>query len=192
MATIAHDSALAERVRELEDRFALNELVARYCAAVDDCDREALLELFTEDASFGSTTGSGATGRETLADFALGRAATEDWSIHYPHTHIIDFVSEDEARGVVLMHAEMGWEGDRCIRAAMRYNDEYKRVDGKWRFAKRLVQFYYCMDLGTFANGYDNTHRKQWPYVAKADLPESLETWRQLHPDHPNNPDNGS
>jgi uncharacterized protein (TIGR02246 family) len=185
MATLTNDATVTERLRVIEDKLALNELVARYCAALDDCDMEALADLFTEDASFGSTTGKGASGRDTLLGFIESRAASEDWSFHYPHTHMVELVSDTEARGVVTMHAEMGVDGGRCIQSAMRYNDEYLKVDGKWRFHKRLIQYWYCMDLGTLAGGYDNAQRKQWPYTAAADLPESLETWRALHPEQP-------
>lgn len=177
---------LEERIRAVEDRFALNDLVARYCQTLDDCDIDALRELFVEDASFGSVTGTPVTGREKLLGFIRDRAASEDWSFHYPHTIVIDLVGKDEARGVVTQHAEMGVDGGRCIRAAMRYNDEYVRVDGAWKFKTRLVSFWYCMDLQELATGYDNAERKRWPYVSATDLPESLETWRALHPGHPN------
>lgn len=177
---------MEQRVRALEDRFAINELVALYCQHLDDCDMPALTELFIEDASFGSVTGSPVTGREKLLGFIRDRASMEDWSFHYPHTVVIDLVSGTEARGVVTQHAEMGVDGGRCIRSAMRYNDEYVKVDGSWKFKGRLVSFWYCMDLNELATGYDNAQRKRWPYVSATDLPESLEGWRALHPDHPN------
>ena len=43
---------LEERIRNLEDRAALWELVNRYGMAVDDGDYDTLLGLFAEDATF--------------------------------------------------------------------------------------------------------------------------------------------
>lgn len=186
MSSSPGESTLEQRIRAVEDRFAINELVAKYCQFLDDCDIDALRGLFIEDASFGSVTGTPATGREKLLGFIVDRASSEDWSFHYPHAITIEFTSADEATGVVTQHAEMGVDGGRCIRAAMRYIDEYIRVGSGWKFKKRLVSFWYCMDLQELATGYDNAQRKRWPYVSATDLPESLETWRALHPGHPN------
>ncbi|MEZ5121021.1 MAG: nuclear transport factor 2 family protein [Solirubrobacterales bacterium] len=176
------DSALAERIRRLEDRVELADLVAGYCHHLDDCNLDALGELFTEDITFGSSSGKGVTGRDKALKFIGERAAMEDWSFHYPHAQVFEITGEDEARGVITMHAEMGLDGNHMVVAAMRYNDAYQRVDGRWRFRRRTLQYWYCMESSDLVSTYDNANRKQWPYTAAADLPESLETWQALHP----------
>jgi len=175
------DSELAARVQWLEDRFENMDRVATYCNVIDDSNMAALRELWVDDATFGSVSGSRTTGADEIVEYIGRRAAIEDWSFHYPHAHIIERIGPDEARGVVTKHAEMSVDEKRCVVAAMRYSDKYQRQDGKWKFKERIISFLYSMDLQTLATGFDNRARMQWPRVGPADFPESLDTWKELH-----------
>ena len=48
---------LAARVRHLEDRAEIEELIARYAVAVDDRDFDTLTDMFTNDAIFHNVRG---------------------------------------------------------------------------------------------------------------------------------------
>jgi 3-phenylpropionate/cinnamic acid dioxygenase small subunit len=68
------------RLRRLEDRSELRELVARYAIAIDDRDIDAIAELFTADGSFRSQDGvMNATGRfaDRLLSFLYYLPVTE-------------------------------------------------------------------------------------------------------------------
>ena len=57
--------SLERRIARLESRAEIAELLARYAFLIDDHEFDALGELFTPDARFGSP-GSTHTGREAI------------------------------------------------------------------------------------------------------------------------------
>ena len=48
---------LEQRLQELEDRTAIDELIARYCVVMDDRDMAAMPGLFTADVRIRSADG---------------------------------------------------------------------------------------------------------------------------------------
>ena len=50
---------LAARLRRIEDRLALHDLVARYCVLIDDDRFDDLAALFTDDVDFAGAVGRG-------------------------------------------------------------------------------------------------------------------------------------
>ena len=171
-------SSLEVRLQRLEDRFALSDLLASYCAAVDERDLDRLAELFTPDGTFRHSSGGFAVrGRAEIRKFYRDRLASAGPSLHYPHTQIVTFTGRDRATGTVAAEAEVGREG-RCIVNAVRYQDLYARQGEAWLFEERVVQFWYSMDLEQLATSYSDDLRKAWPVPTRADLPESLDTWK--------------
>jgi hypothetical protein len=120
---------LPRRIRRLEDRAELRELADRYCLAIDDCDWDALLELFAADASMAGQTGPGGV-VGVLRSIRSGYGRT----IHSALTQTLEFADDDHASGVVPSRGELAIAGQTVL-CAMRYLDDYVRVDGKWRFA---------------------------------------------------------
>lgn len=170
---------LETRIRRLEIRAELTDLVARYCAAVDDRDFDALLDLFCVDGSFGHVGGEPATGHAELLAYYRRRLEGVGASFHYPHTHLLTKWGDDEIEGVVSAHAEMGI-GPQMIVAAMRYHDTYRLVDGSWRFGQRRLRFWYIMPADELPASLGHPLRKRWPGPpSEADLPESLDTYHR-------------
>jgi uncharacterized protein (TIGR02246 family) len=170
----------SERLQRLEDRLALVDLVADYCAAIDDRDLEKFLALFTEDAVLRHRDGvMGLDGKAAIRDYYTKRFAEYDFTFHYPHTHRISFDGPDKAHGTLSAHAEMSDNG-RLIVAAIRYSDTYERKAGRWRFAERELAFWYYMPLADLPVGFADSLRKQYRgQRLPADLPESLAIFRQ-------------
>src|SRR5215204_1881112 len=110
-----------ERVKRLEDRFAIQDLVASYCNAIDGRDLARFVSLFTDDAVMRHRDGV---------------------TFHYPHAVTVTFLSNDEATGEVTGHAEMGVDGQ-LVLASIRYTDRYRRLDSAWSFAEREMAFGY-------------------------------------------------
>jgi ketosteroid isomerase-like protein len=175
--------ALEKRLRVLEDRAELRELVARYGIAIDDRDIAALTELFTPDGSFRSVDGvMSAVGRDAVIQQFHGRFAALQASNHTAHEQIIDFGPHpDAAEGLVTSHAEVCRHG-RTFIAALRYRDRYRRHEGRWRFAERLLSFLYYLPVEEYAEGFASRLRiRAYGDRRPADYPESLSAWRRYH-----------
>jgi len=171
---------LEERVERIEAKSEIADLVTRYGMAVDDRDIEAVAELFTVDGSFGHQDDPGVAGRDAIKRYYRDRLDGLVYSYHFTHNHLIDYDGGDEATGVVSSHAEMGHDGDLKI-AAMRYHDTYRRVDGRWCFARRRLAFFYFLPAPDLVAGHYHELRKRWPgEPMMADLPESLDSYREF------------
>jgi hypothetical protein len=164
-------SDLEQRLRAVEDRLAIGELVARYGHAVDDRDFETLGRLFASDAFVEHALGR-STGRAAVLDFYRERLGGFGPTYHYPHSLVVELLSADEASGVVAAHAELAIGGETVV-AGFRYHDRYVREDGAWRFRERVIRFLYVVPLAELPRALGEELRKRWPGTepAPADLP---------------------
>jgi len=152
MDTESRIAELERRVRELEDKEAISELLVRYGQVVDDQDAVALRELFTDDARFHSANGlMDGRGIDGVMQHLAGRWDMIKTSYHFTHGHIIDLDSADSdmATGVLFSHAEIVRDGVPMI-SALRYDDRYRREAGIWRFAERKLSFYYYVEAADY------------------------------------------
>ncbi|HEX5460481.1 MAG TPA: nuclear transport factor 2 family protein [Steroidobacteraceae bacterium] len=175
--------ALEKRLRVLEDRAELRELVARYGVAVDDRDIAALTELFTPDGAFRSVDGvMSAVGRDAVIEQFHGRFAALQATNHIAHDQILDFAADpDAAEGLVTSHAEV-CRHDRTFVAALRYRDRYSHHEGRWRFFERCLSFLYYLPVEEYAEGFAGRLRmRAYGDRRPADYPESLPVWRRYH-----------
>lgn len=148
---------LPRRIRRLEDRAELRELADRYCLAIDDSDWDALLELFAPDVSMAGQTGPrGVVG--VLRSIRSGYGRT----IHSALTQTLEFADDDHASGVVPSRGELAIAGQTVL-CAMRYLDDYVRVDGKWRFARRVIRFSYALPWAAMAQAMTGDLPIAWP-----------------------------
>jgi hypothetical protein len=182
-------STLEARIRRLEDRQELSDLVGRYETALDDFDIDALVECFTSDGAFHVAAGAGADlgddpdarGRENLRAHYLKRMTNHGPTLHYHHSQFAEFQSEDSATGVVMSHAELCSNGHAVI-MALRYYDKYRREDGRWRFEDRATRVWYDMKMSELPERLcDPLRLRRHDSPKPAQLPESLETYRRIH-----------
>ncbi len=174
-----NQSDLDRRLKRLEDREELRDLAARYCTLVDDRDLDQLMLLFSTDGMFGGASGVAARGRDDIRAYYAERLARYGPTFHYLHSQVVEFVGDDEARGLVTAHAEHGID-QRLVIAGLRYHDDYVREAGAWRFRQRLIHFQYFMDVVSMQDQYSAAHRKLVAEPAPADFPESLATWQSF------------
>lgn len=172
---------LAARVARLEDHVEIRELVARYGFVVDDRDIDALAQLFTPDGCFRSRDGViDAHGREAVIETFHGRYAALALSLHVTHDHLVTFDPDDpdRATGLLSSHAEVHRNG-RTMVAALRYEDAYRRHEGRWRFADRLLSFLYYVPVEEYAGALGALDRmRAYESPRAADFPEQTASWQ--------------
>ena len=103
---------LEPRLRRLEAREAICELVARYCFFIDNHDVDGIGSLFTSDVHFRSKDGVMDTaGRDAIVQQFHGRFAVLGPSNHFTHDHPIWFDGDNDLRARVLVEAHTWAEG---------------------------------------------------------------------------------
>lgn len=126
---------------ELEAREAIRDLVARYNANGDSGRFAQVIELFAPDAVMDVGREVDYTGHDEILTIFTGtrdRVVGADrpmYMRHYTATHQIDLLSPSEAKGRCYYHVLTPNGLDHWGR----YIDDYKVVDGVWRFAHRKV-----------------------------------------------------
>jgi len=120
-----------------------------------------------------------ARGREAIVEMFHGRFAQLGPSLHYTHDQIVTFDDRDpdSAQGLITSHAEV-WRIGKAMVAAIRYEDGYRRDAGKWRFASRLLKFFYYLPVTEYAEGLgDRMRMRAYADLRPADWPEGTPAW---------------
>ena len=171
------EQALAERLSRIEDRLDLEQLPIRYAIAVDERDVDAWAALFVPDIQLGRD----GQGREALRRFITPQLGWFYRSVHQIVGHRVEMLGPDTARGQVYCRAEHE-VGDRWIVMAIRYDDDYRKVDGEWLFSRRRERHWYAADV---------TERPQavafdsWGTTPGGPgLPQLAPTWTAFWEDH--------
>jgi hypothetical protein len=167
---------LSSRLRRLEDRAAIAELGVIYGVIMDERDEKGIRRIFCDDAVLRSQDGVfAADGIEQIVTTYLGRFAALGPTNHFSHGHVIRFddTDPDRAIGLLFSHAEVDRNGV-AMQVALRYKDVYRRVDGRWRFAERLMSYMYYAPLAALPTVlgdrnsvlvYGDPRPSDWPEV---------------------------
>jgi ketosteroid isomerase-like protein len=182
-------AALARRVRQLEDREQIRDLVARYNWVMDDRDLPGIRDLFSEDVRVSSSDGAlESQGRDAVVKMFQGRFEVLGPSLHWAHDHRVwlDDEDPDAGRGLVSLHAEMTRFGVAAI-SAIRYEDGYRRgEDGRWRFSSRRLSFFYFLDPREYAEVLESPLRvRSSDDHTAGGFPETLESWKRYYEELP-------
>ena len=132
-------------LRELMDREQIKELTYAYGLAIENQDAEKITSLFTSDGfvDFSSMGRGVIKGHDAIKDFY---PAT--WPLRvrpFFSNHIIK-VAGDEASGTCSLENRAVRDGESIIGAG-RLHDQYRRVNGEWKFASRRVEMFYFVPL---------------------------------------------
>jgi 3-phenylpropionate/cinnamic acid dioxygenase small subunit len=133
---------LAERIARLEDQVQIGQLPIRYAMAVDGRDVEAWLALFVPDIDLGRH----GRGRDVLRELITPQLRWFYRSVHSIVGHRVEILGPDTARGHVYCRAEHE-VAERWIVMAIRYDDEYRKLDGQWLFSRRRERHWYAADV---------------------------------------------
>jgi hypothetical protein len=135
--------ALEERLDRLEARDRIAELRYEYAYRIDDRDWRGWTDLFTEDATCDYEGWGTIEGREDLLTFAEEVVADAFlFTAHVMHHPVISVHEDGETaagRWYVEVH-DARTDGTARWRIG-RYDDQYRRVDGDWKFASVSHEF---------------------------------------------------
>jgi hypothetical protein len=177
-------ATLEQRIARLEARAEIRELVGRYCFTIDERDIEGIGQCFTRGGAFRSLDGvMNAVGRDAVVEQFHGRFSVLGPSNHFTHDHVIEFDERDSARasGIVNSHAEVVRNNEPML-ASLRYHDDYRFEEGRWRFEARVLSFFYYVRLEEYREAMGGTLRNRaYPAPQSADFPESSPAWQDYY-----------
>jgi uncharacterized protein (TIGR02246 family) len=115
-----------------DDRDAIRDLYARYVSALDAGEAATFASLYADDGVFvgGGTGGDDVVGRDALEAFA---ASLVPGSVHrLSLNHVIDVDGDAAAcrSSIVVLSGT-------AVVSTGRVHDQFRRVDGAWRIARR-------------------------------------------------------
>lgn len=127
--------ALEKRITLLEDREAIRQLKARYCAACDDnYNAEAIAALFTEDGVWDGAGFGRFAGRAAIRSFFRKVPQRMAFAIHQVSNPIIE-IDGERARGqwYLLSPCTVRREsGNQAYWLGAVYHEEYLKLGGQW------------------------------------------------------------
>jgi hypothetical protein len=136
------DTDLIARIQHLEDLAEIESLSARYAWHVARGDHDQVAALFTRDGVFQSRSGTFA-GQELAVFYARHLRAGQ--TIPLVANQIIS-ISGDLAQGQCTMMSP--WQGG-GVGFCGYYEDDYRREDGAWRFARRNWSYHHASTSGS-------------------------------------------
>lgn len=127
---------LARRITVLEDIDAIKKLKARYCAVCDDDHNpDKITTLFAEDGIWEGADGIGRhQGHAAIRRLFEGFRERISFSQHNVMNPIIE-VNGETAHGSWYFIGPFTFrKGNRAYWLAARYEDDYVKVNGEWKF----------------------------------------------------------
>jgi 3-phenylpropionate/cinnamic acid dioxygenase small subunit len=131
---------------EPDDYEAIRQLTARYCQSADTKNTAAWVECFADDAacSFGGL--GEANGHRELREFFGKVCGLWSFMWHTVANHRIDVHSDGTARGVCYFDFRSAYDTQPWLGGG-EYIDEYRKVKGAWKIARRSVRFDFLAPL---------------------------------------------
>ncbi len=139
-------------LQEMSDRLEIQDLLTRYCYAIDDADFEALDSIFTPDAMIDYTESGGAKG--TIAEIKrwlpIALAGPIPRYQHMISTSEIKLVGDRATSRTILFNPLVypRAEGaDQVFFIGLWYRDELVRTAGGWRISSRYEEMAYSHNV---------------------------------------------
>lgn len=167
-------SDLEQRIRCLEDRAELNDLIVRYFVAVDDDDYATLARSFAAESSFSAGGFEGACGRDAVVECLRISRSHMGATVHTPDYTLFTLHGDNEASGLVGAHLELSMAG-RTLYGAVRYVDTYVRENGRWCICQRDMRVIHMGPWEEVGQSLTSELNVKWPGIdpIASDYPKS-------------------
>jgi hypothetical protein len=124
---------------DLLDIEAIKRVKYAYLRCLDQKLWDEMADVFTEDAEAAYSGGKYAfSGRDAIIDFLTRSMGADTFhSSHRVHHPEIDLLSDSRAKGTWAMDdVVVMTDWNLTVRGAAFYEDEYRKVDGRWKISK--------------------------------------------------------
>jgi uncharacterized protein (TIGR02246 family) len=125
---------------EAAEKIQIHELVADYNWAWDHGDWDGVVACFTPDGVFVDAAGGEHRGAAGIRAFATGSRDLFGVMRHITSSHRVTGIDGSGARHRCYMVFLSHPEGERKLDTG-EYDDTLVRIDGGWRFTRRVVRF---------------------------------------------------
>jgi ketosteroid isomerase-like protein len=146
---------LEAKLQEMTDREAIRDLRYRYHEYINEGKFRDIASLFTDDSELDFAHLGKAKGRAEIQKFFAGiggdGAAADPnrpritWVKQFIHNHVIQ-LHGDHGHGFSYLEAKPIYGGEAFLVAA-RYDDDYAKRDGEWKFSKMGLVPYFMVPL---------------------------------------------
>ena len=126
-----------------EDRFAIQNLYARYCACFDLGDADGWINCFAKDGIFKSAKDM--QGPEQLREFVEGRIKVRpdgpNRNVQHWNANLIVEGDGNKAKGLcyIMLVGQSAADKQQVFPVQGTYADDLVKVDGEWKFAVRQM-----------------------------------------------------
>lgn len=142
----ARIKALEAKVQELSDQEAIRTLRYRYHECINERKLAEIVDLFTEDGELNFGYLGKAKGRAELTTFFVESVPRLlEFVKQFIHNHVVQ-VHGDKATGLSYLEAKSVSKGESYLVAA-RYDDEYVKQNGQWKFTRMNLTPYFTVPL---------------------------------------------
>ena len=142
----ARIAALEGAVRNLDDQDAIRALRCRYHECINERKFAEILDLFTEDGDLDFGYLGKAHGRAELTKFFVELVpGLLSFVKQFVHNHMVQ-VQGERATGLSYLEAKSVAKGESYLVAA-RYDDEYVKQNGQWKFKSMHLTPYFTVPL---------------------------------------------
>jgi len=139
---------MESRMREMEDREAIKELRHLYSYHVDQGKMAECAALYSDDAVADFGPIGIFRGRDQIRGFYCEYLPANFAEMrHYVHNHVIRLAG-DRGDGECYFEVKLISTQGKGFNLAGRYDDEFVRVGGQWKFKARRVSFDYFLPDG--------------------------------------------
>ena len=117
--------------------------------------------MYTDDGVF-ELGGRGSSGRASLREAYVGPMSTYQTMLHRVDGHVVQLTGNDSAVGILSGYTELT-TSESAVAGVLRYDDDYRKVAGRWVVARRGVCCMYGSPIDSLAATLTSSHRVRWP-----------------------------
>ncbi len=150
---------LEARIQILEDIEAIKKLQADFCYVNDSFDWQKTVDLFTDDAvaeygPFGNYQGKAEITKFCRDELPQGLSFLQ----HMLHNPVIEVKGSTATGSWYFETPATQAPQPKAIWIAGKYNGEYVKINGEWKFKRLAVQFFY---ITPYEDGWVKTNMAQ-------------------------------